>query len=377
MTNAISDLPRGLHFVGSLSPNLPPDPCLELKRVFEHSEGRALTALPCDPDPRWAEGYLRDTTGTRPEVFETVHDGGYTGYQDMRSNKVRKRVELRPEHVSANRMPELRRTLEAFRIIRSEHKELTDTRLQISVPNPLDPALFTFPRSPGNSLRCLDVSERAALDEAHELAQIADGDVVWQLENPSVLIGMNMVRMARLLRTWLTGRLVGQVGNLLARFPGPLLLLLHLCYGGFRHQEWFTPRSFGPAVKFLNGLRSHLRSESVTELPPVHHPTAHGAHPPPTARQFYEPPRNLHPEWRMIAGVVMPDDLEASLATLDKMERNARRETYAVAARGTGRIPESVAIQATKAMIKTAVARHDHSSGSTAADNQTAVARSP
>jgi hypothetical protein len=346
--------PRRLHFLGTLPPSIPPDPYERMAWILDRTQGHELTTMACDVHPSWAVRYLR-RIGERPQ-FKITKNGDYTTYKDMRSHRVAKGVTLRPEHVSMNQLGEQKEILDAFRTIRSEREELAGTKLQVGIPNPLDIALYMFPSSPWDALRYLPVFEQAALDEAHLIAEMAGDDVVWQLESPSFLIGMNMVRYAPPLQPLVGDLLVRQAARMIRRLPDPDRLFLHLCYGNHEEKEWFAPRSLRTPVWFLNRLKERLDVLGI-RLPPAHLPVAYGTHAAPASTAFYAPLKNLRREWRVIPGVASAVDAESGVRALQVVERTAGREAYAVGtACGLGRTTEEAAERAVADMRRIAEA---------------------
>lgn len=307
-----------------------------------------LTTLPCDLDPDWIVAYLR-TLAERP-VFVVKRPGEYTGYEDMRTYGVRRGHKLRPADVSMDRKDALRKTLEEFRALRAERPELAGVRLQLSLPNPLDLAIFVFEGRPWLSLRYLPVFTQAIVDEVTTLTAVVGQDVVWQLEAPSVLVGMDMAKRLPGGRALAARLLARQVAGLLTRLPADAPMILHLCYGNLGNTELVAPRDLGPAVEYLNLLAPALRRRG-RPLPPVHIPAAYGAHPSPRTEEFYRPLRRLDREWRVIAGIATATDPEGSAESLKLLEAAADREAYAVAtACGLGRHTVEQAEKAIEAM---------------------------
>lgn len=136
--------------------------------ILDHARGHRLISLPCDLDPNWVIAYLRDLAGR--EAFEIKRAGEYADYDDMRRYGVRRGRRLRPDDVSMRRADRLRKIVDEFRALRAERPEIADTRLQISLPSPLDLAIFVFAGRPWLSLRYLPVFTQAVVDEVADLA---------------------------------------------------------------------------------------------------------------------------------------------------------------------------------------------------------------
>ncbi|WP_345356096.1 hypothetical protein [Actinoallomurus liliacearum] len=337
-----------MHFVGSLPPDVCGTPREAMEWITRQVGDHRLTTLPCDLDPNWIVAYLR-TLAERP-AFEVDRPGEYTGYKDMRRYGVRRGHKLQPADVAMAREDALREMLEEFRALRAERPELADVRLQLSLPNPLDLAIFVFEGRPWLSLRYLSVFTQAVVDEVTAFNAVTGQDVVWQLETPSVLVGMDMAKRLPGGRSFAARLLARQVAGLLGRLPADADVILHLCYGNLANTELVAPRDLGPAVKYLNFLAPALR-RAGRPLPPVHIPAAYGAHPSPRTEEFYRPLRRLDPEWRIIAGIAAATDPEGSAESLRLIEAAAGREAYAVAtACGLGRHTVEQAARAVEAM---------------------------
>ncbi|GAB3969539.1 hypothetical protein GCM10029978_041030 [Actinoallomurus acanthiterrae] len=344
-----------MHFVGSLPPDLCGSPRQAMRWIADQADGHRLTALPCDLDSDWIVAYLRDL-GERP-AFALKRPGEYSGYDDMRSYGVRRGHKLRPSDVSMNREDRLREILEEFRALRAEDPALADVRLQVSLPNPLDLAIFVFEGRPWRSLRYLPVFAQATVDEVTALTPEVGQDVVWHLETPSVLVGMDMAKRLPGGRSLAARLLARQVAGLLARLPADAEVILHLCYGNLGNTELLAPRNLGPAVQYLNLLAARLRRRG-RPLPPVHLPAAYGANPAPRTEEFYRPLRRLDREWRIIAGIAAATDPGGGVESLGLLEAAADREAYAVAtACGLGRHTVEQAEKAVEAMAAAAPAR--------------------
>ncbi|WP_330230390.1 hypothetical protein OHA40_31185 [Nocardia sp. NBC_00508] len=344
---------RYAHFVGSLPANLMTGDRAVLQWFAEHSEGRPVTAVPCDLDPDWILEYLR-TRQKYTDIFEVVHSGEYTDYSDFPSYGLRSGRTLEPQHVSMDRVERIGEVVSALESLRRDRPELAEAKVQISQPNPLDLALFVFAGaavSAGlpvgkavrrstlvvDAIRHLPVFTEAVLQEMTEVIDRHGDHVVWQLESPIALL--SMVKADQLHAQW---SLAWLVARQLAGFLGRMHeigaeTIVHLCYGDYQHKSLLSPRTLAPAVKLLNQT-AQLLSKQGAPLPPVHIPCAYGTEPAPLDPRFYAPLRKLNPEWRLIAGVVSPDSAEDSARALALFEKAATRTAYGVAtACGLGR----------------------------------------
>jgi hypothetical protein len=353
---------RFAHYVGSLPAELMTGDRAVMQWFADNSEGRPVTAVPCDLDPDWIFDYLR-TRKQHADVFEIVRAGEYADYSDFPSYGVRPGCTLEPRHVSMDRVERIGRVVDAFEALRSDRPELAGTKVQISQPNPLDLAMFVFagaavsaglPVGPAvrgsgfvvGALRQLPVFTEAVLREMTQVVERYGDRVVFQVESPIALL--SMVKAEQLRSQWALAPLVARQ---LAGFLGRMHevgaeAIVHLCYGDYQHKSLLTPRSLTPAVKLLRRT-ARLLNKQGTPLPPVHIPCAYGAEPAPLDPRFYAPLRKLDAEWRVIAGVVSPDSREDSARALALFEEAAGRAAYGVAtACGLGRCTVDDAKQA-------------------------------
>ncbi|MBF6331828.1 hypothetical protein [Nocardia transvalensis] len=364
---------RRVHFVGSLPAPLMTSYRDAMEWILDHSGGQPLTALPCDLDPGWVIAYLRELA-TRDHVLEFPSGSDdYVDYNHIPPARVRSGITLQAEDLLMGRTDRIADVVAAFRQLRRERPEigLSNVKLQLSQPNPLDLSLFTFAGSAladklparqairhidsvTTALRNVPLFSQAVIDEIAAVTAVHGSIITWQLESPVALL-------AALKATELKTRtvIVATVARQLARFLTQLHHVgahtsLHLCYGDHEHTALLQPTSLAPAVALLNQLARRLRRHSVP-LPAVHVPCAFGAEPAPLEQRFYTPLRSLDPGWTLIAGVVSPGSVIDSLLALRLFEHFAHRPVHAVAtACGLGRCTVELAEQAAAAAAATA-----------------------
>lgn len=369
---------RRLHFVGSLPPQIATDAEAAIRWFLTQAGELPLTAVPCDADPVRIIDYLVGLAKVRTEhgnpVFETAVPGTYRSYDTMGVYRLaldpiaKGVVTLRPEHVSMNRVDRTRSVIELFRGIRAENPNWAHLRHQISLPSPLDLALFVFtgpPFSPTKrlpktlqalpklgalltALRHVPVFAEAARREVAELCATDASDIVFQIETPAVLIMLSMT--PKPLRPLVTRLLARHLARFLASLPSTAATILHLCYGDLGHQPLMPPKDITIQVNFLNALADHLRATG-TPLPEAHLPVAHGDHAPSTDPAFYVPLLRLDRDYSVIAGVAAENHPEASRDAFCHFETFADRGDLTVAtACGLGRRDPSQAGKAVNLM---------------------------
>ncbi|MCX0273965.1 hypothetical protein NLM24_25390 [Nocardia zapadnayensis] len=365
---------RYAHFVGSLPETLMTSDREVLEWFADHSDGWPLTAVPRDLDAGWVVAYLRSLE--ERNAFDIVRTGDYADYSDMRSYGVRPGHILEPLDVAMGRVERIGAIVSEFESLQRSRPGLADKRVQISQPNPLDLALYVFagaavslglPVVPAirnigvvvTALRHLPVFTEAVLQEMSEVTARHGDRVMWQVESPIATLGM--VKAEQLRAQWSLGPLLArQLGGFLVRTHEiGAATTLHLCYGDHKHKNLLTPDGLGPVVNLLGNLSRLLRKREVP-LPVVHVPCAYGADPAPLDPAFYRPLRRLDPDWRLIAGVVGPDDVDDSIRALTLFEHASGRTAYGVAtACGLGRRTVDDARSAATATITAARADID------------------
>ncbi|HEX6355824.1 hypothetical protein [Actinophytocola sp.] len=350
---------RALHFVGSVPAEVSGDTEQAMRWLLDGAGAHEMTALP-NEDTVWIVPWLmarRTITDTgrgqepRP-VFEVVVDGKATDYRDLPMFRIAKGIALRPEHIALGRVRQVSQKMPVFRQLRNLYGR-PHLRHQVSVPSPLDMALFTLasPKAPiglfakagavAIALRHYRLFRDTELGEIAELHDRFADELVYQVEAPTVLIGLWTVPAPlRPVVAWLLAR---QIAGFLTRFPDDARVVLHLCYGDLGHRSMVRPDSLKPAVLFLNILASQLRRRN-RELPNVHLPAAFGDQPPPVDDEFYQPLTRLDNGYRLYAGVADHRDPDVSSTALRLFEKAARRRAVAVGtACGFGREPVELA----------------------------------
>lgn len=390
-------MPRALHFVGSLPSEIAPDEEAAMRWILSHTGPQQLTALPCDADPIWIIDYLNSlqnvTTDHGTPVFETAEPGEYHSYDTMRVYRLahdpyrRGHVLLKPEHVSMHRVAKTRSVIELFRKIRAENPALAQLPYQISLPNPLDLALFVFvgpPFSPTKrsprlwqalrrlprlltALNLLPVFSDATRREVTELCATDSTDIVFQFESPAVLLALDLT--PSFLRPRVAALLARQVAELFASLPPAAKLIVHLCYGGLGKKSLIAPKNTSSHVLFLNALATQLR-QLARPLPDVHLPIAHGDRAPSTDPAFYAPLNQLDKGYRLIAGVAAEHFPEDSDTALRLFEQATGAPALAVAAAcGLGRHTADDAEKAVQLMSVLANTSHAAPAGTDFTDN--------
>jgi hypothetical protein len=346
---------RDLHFIGSLPPQITEKGTAEAMRWLLAQVGnRPLTTLPCDGDDRWIIKYL-DALADRP-AFTALRTGDSADYD--RIPIYRPTTALSPADVSMDRLEYITTLMLAHQSIGADNDGLP---LQISMPNPLDLALFVFVGKPDwrHPLRLLNgtrlvlkylktfemaLAAEVASIEAHKEANGFTGELHYQLETPAVLFALDRVPLP--LRPLATRWLAKQVGRVISLLPRGKVWL-HLCLGDLGRKAIAHQEDLRWAVRFLNLLLTH-----IVLAPPVHIPVGSGDEPVSVEPVFYVPLEELDRAYRLIAGVADERDPQASQRALELFETYSGRTALAVAAEcGLGRMSVEQAI-ATIAMMK-------------------------
>lgn len=352
---------RKIHLPGSLPPSVTEEgPLLGMEWALHTSgwySGHAdLTGVPFDLDPRWIIDYL-DGLAERP-CFRTLRSGDSSDYDRMPIYRVRKGYVINsPGAVALDRTDQLKAVIDAYVELRKTHERAPKRSslgpmppLRISLPSPLDLALFVFcgkvdlkrhpirtARGAWLAVKHLKKFARAMADEVTEITRYAtreDAAITWQLEAPSVLYVINL--FPRPLQRYAATILAELISGMLFRIWGSFDLELHLCHGDLGHKA-LTQGTPEQMVLFLNRLGPLLDHAGI-DRPPVHLPFAYGDQPAPVDAAYYAPLAELTGEWTIYAGVVDEHDAEASWKALHHVEQATGRTVAAVApACGLGR----------------------------------------
>ncbi|WP_434444089.1 hypothetical protein [Lentzea sp. E54] len=348
---------RKLHFVGSIPLEVSRTDSDALLWPVERARDNGITAVPRDLDPDWIVDYLRSRADQR-EAFEVVLSGEYEAddYDDLRAYRVRRGVELKPDHVAMGRTARINEVVEAYRELQREHSQLAGVRLQISQPAPLDLALFVeaggLAVAPGlpwgkalrhplplmRALRHLPVYEQAVSQEIEPLTAAHRDLLTWQIETPLCTLAMVKAATVPGLQAAMVPLLSLHLASMFARMAAlGAHATLHLCYGDYAHKALLHPKDLSPLVRLLNGLGARLDKLGLTR-PMVHVPCAYGAEAAPLRPDFYQPLSGLDEGWtELVAGVAAAGQQDTTTA-LELFERAAGRRAVAVAAAcGLGR----------------------------------------
>jgi hypothetical protein len=365
------NMTRKLHFVGSVPKPLMTDEATVMRWIADQADGGPLTAIPCDLDADWIVDYLR-ARAEHPDVLEVARAGEFQDYEDLPRYRVIRGRALQPRHVSMGRGERIRAIVSAFESLQAVRPELSNTKIQLSQPNPLDLAMFVFagaavsrglrvgravrhPNVVAAALGQVGVFADAMLAEMAEVLDRHGNRIVWQLESPVALLSMVKADQLRLRRAF-APLVARQLADVLGRMDDiGAEVTLHLCYGDLEHRSLLAPRSLRPAVDLLNRV-SRLLTRQGRHLPAAHIPCAFGAEAAPLDPWFYHPLHGLDPAWRVIAGVVSVDSAADSAAALSLFENAAGRAAWGVAtACGLGRCSVDAACRAAATMRALAV----------------------
>ncbi|MFI8977264.1 hypothetical protein ACIGO9_30585 [Nocardia asteroides] len=359
---------RYAHFVGTLPPDLIGDDRSVLEWFGDLAHRYPVTAIPCDIDPDWIDNYLADLSRHPAFALAPVTRPGSDSA--MPSYQLRPGHRLIPDDVSMNRHDRIVAIAGRYAQLQAERPELAATPLQVSLPNPLDLAVFAFaggvvdeglplvgtlahPLPLAAAIRHLPTFTRAVLDEVDAVtAAIGRFGIVWQVESPVATLAA--IRATRLRVTpVLLPMIARQLAEILSElYDRNAQATLHLCWGDHLRQQTVAPSSLTPVVRLLNAAARRLRHRG-TPLPPVHIPCAFDREPAPLAPSFYAPLARLDEGWSTIAGVVAPDS--DSDTALQRFEAAIGHPAFAVATTcGFGRRTTQGAQRAADATIATA-----------------------
>ncbi|MEV0697271.1 hypothetical protein AB0I53_05040 [Saccharopolyspora sp. NPDC050389] len=331
--------PRFVHLVGSLPSGLDSDLHTRMRWVLDHTTGARLSAVPCDVDPRWIVDFLMSRA--QVPALEMVRSGECESYADMPVYRVRRGHRLTVEDVELGRLAEVSPAVASWRELGAGFGPLPP--VQVSVPSPLDLALFTLGAS-ARALRYFPVFERMISAEVAAITHRHGPDeVALQLESPAVLYALH--RVPEPARPVIAHLLAFQLARVIVSAPSSTRWTLHLCHGDLGHVSLFGPEDLAPAVLVINALAARLRAFG-RRMPAVHIPMAHGDQPPLVDVTSYAPLRGLVRGIDVIAGCVDERQPELSAKALSLAEATLGQRVAGVAAAcGHGRRTPAEAVQ--------------------------------
>jgi hypothetical protein len=277
-----------------------------------------------------------DALRANPDL-ETVHDGGWTDYNDLAQWKIKDGQKMSAGNV---RLPYAR----AFDASFTPFKELRerfgrpDLRFQVGIPLPGDIALYSFGEGIFVDPEPVEAFTEATLREIREIAEIGGDDVVFQLETCLALVAVaqapdeEQAAVATQMAKYLT--------DIAAGSPEGTRFGIHICLGDFHHKAIATMRDIRPVVLVANAVVEGWPQGRILEF--VHAPFAAANEPPVEGDAFYAPLADLAlPEdTRFIAGFIHESlELDAHRELLDRIEGLLGRQVDIAAACGLGRRP--------------------------------------
>jgi hypothetical protein len=299
---------RGVHLVGSLPAEVSPDPGAALQWILERA-GTEATGLPFDRDPNWVCQWL-DALAALP-ALKRVRRGNYTGgYTDRSLYRVRHRQRLTPPDLALGRVAEVRAALQAYDALDADLPQLLPP-LQVSVPSPLDRALFAFLPEHGllaqargalqvaRALRMFTDATRSEIFSITEVLRGAGRPALLQLESPAILGAF--ARTPRLGWAALAHWLARHIVTLISAAPPEIAWVLHLCRGDFNKTAW-TARLDLDAVVAIGNAVADLCAEHGWPMPELGVPFAGGDDAPNTDQAFYLPLRRVRRDIEAMLG---------------------------------------------------------------------------
>ncbi|MGW4593264.1 hypothetical protein ACWEKJ_38605 [Amycolatopsis thermoflava] len=341
-TTATQAVSRRIHLVGSLPPEVAPDPYAAMRWQLDHAAPAQLTALPADRDPNWIVGYLHNLA--QVPALQPILNGAFTRYDDPIAYRRTPGHRLTPQDLTLGRIAEVEAAMAARDRLAQERGHPLPPH-QVSIPAPLDLSLFAFgvPAAAMGLLprRVALAAVREALTHvplftaaiADEVRQIHDrwGDqVVFQIESPAICVAFD--HAPRRLWPFVTCCLLRGTTSFLLALPSEAELILHLwCHGDLGNKPIANPQTLTPMVTFTNRLATAVHTAGRV-MPPTHAALANAAVPPPLDPVFYRPLRQLAPAVPFIAGLIDEQHPTRTEPALQLVEQALIRPVEVVAA---------------------------------------------
>jgi hypothetical protein len=278
-----------------------------------------------------------DALRANPDI-ETIHDGGWTDYDDLAQWRVRDGVKMSADNV---RLPYARAfdaSFTPFKVLR-ERFGRSDLRFQVGIPLPADIALYAFGEGIFGDPEPVDAFTEATLREMREIAAIGGDDVVFQLETCLALVAVAQAEDAE--QPAVAEQMSEYIIALAAGMPEGTRFGIHICLGDFHHKAITTMRDVRPVVLVANAVVERWPAGRILEY--VHAPFAAANEPPVEADAFYAPLADLTlpDDTRFIAGFIHESlELDDHRELLARIEGLLGRQVDIAAACGLGRRPD-------------------------------------
>lgn len=266
---------------------------------------------------------LKDT-----ENWDTLDDGerGADGfpltYQAMVKLQPKHTVKEINEHLNFGYLDYFKQNYPIFQQLRKEYG-LPELKFQVGIPTGLAIGLSML--RPLQAFRYQEAFNRRLAYEVNQIINIADNDIVIQIEAPAEL------SLAQQLPKMMNGIAVNSLLSLLAMIDTTAIMGLHLCWGDLNHKAVTHAKTLEKMVHFTNKLIQ--KWPETHQLEYVHFPLAEGEIPPALEMEYYKPLKYIHlPERiRFVAGFIHEGrSLEESKVILKHIE-SVRAHTVDIA----------------------------------------------
>jgi hypothetical protein len=275
-----------------------------------------------------------DSFRANPDV-EMIHDGGWTDYDDTARWKVKDGVTMDPDNIRLRHTLSFQGSFPAFRVLRERYGR-EDLRFQVSIPAPIDIALYAFGEVVFQDGQILEACTAATTREIGKIFAEGGDEVVFQIETVVALVAVAQAPDDQ--QEAVAEQMAAGLVDVARRSPEGARFGLHLCLGDFHHRSYGNMRNVQPLVLLANAIAGAWPAGRTLDY--VHAPFAAAAEPPIPEESFYEPLKNLDlpDDVRFVAGFLHETlDLDGHRELLGRIEGLAGREVDVAAACGLGR----------------------------------------
>jgi hypothetical protein len=278
--------------------------------------------------------HVLDTLRAHPDV-EQVREGGLTSYDDTPQWRVKAGRTLDADTLRLRHGLAFQASFPSFKELRTKFSR-PDLRFQVGIPSPTDLSLYAFGEAAFSDPSLSEAFLGATTREIRAILDLADEDIVFQIETVAALIAVAQAPDAA--QQHVAEQLAAALIAIPASAPEGTTFGFHLCLGDFNHEAYGHMRDARPLVLLANAIANAWPEGRRLEY--IHVPFAAAKEPPIEDLAFYEPLRELRlpADVRFIAGFLHESlELDAHKELLARIEERVGREVDVASACGLGR----------------------------------------
>lgn len=324
-----NDKGRFAHLVGSI----PASDGAAAMKLAKDELGSHLRWLPdgeTGDRQDWVASII-DGLRTHPDL-ELSKEGDWSDYDSTPRFRIRKGHKLVGSSLDFGHVEAFEESYPLFKKAKAKSKN-DDLTFQVGIPGDFDMAGLVL--GPGGALRKRSIFHDATVSEIRRIAELADDDVLFQIEVPFELIFV--ARAPKPIRRLVAKRMAKIVAKIGSDAPAGTRFGIHLCLGDMNHESLINMKDMSPVVALANAIVAVWPQGRPLEF--VHAPFAGASQAPSLEESYYAPLSKLRLGGaRFIAGFAYEhQDLEQQQRLLGVIEREVGRKVDVSAACGLGR----------------------------------------